>query len=760
MAFSQTNLNTSGCNTIPVLTAINTFEGGTQSLAATGTFTKVSGNSKGNGSLPNNLPGGNGNGGLRIYGKGGDNETHPLYTSAQTSWYTRGTTTAVTFGSVNVINRTNRVITFNLAAFGTTTGTIFGAADLVKLEVRIPGSTEYSSEIIVTGNGATGDGSRFDFASGSTFTETYDGNKIPTTIAGTYNVIKLQLPDNVNFNNLDFRITATSTDDTKLWLIDDVKVTDGASPVTKTYSAGVWKNANGTTGIAPTFYEKAIIEGAFTGSFTACECEVKTTGSVTIPSNDIVTLNSKLVNNGIFTVESDGNFIQIDNAAVNTGNIVVKRNSSMQKNDYTYWSSPVAGQELKGFSPKTSATRFYKYDEPTNLFVTVPSAGVNFVPGRGYAIMAPSDYTTTLQTFEGKFTGVANNGVITSPVTFSGSANQGYNLVGNPYPSNIDFEKLHSLNSGTIPLIAYFWRNTDRNRKGSTNGNTDYRGNGYAMYNGTGGNPETNGGAAPTQFIKVGQGFIVKAGITKDLIFNNTVRNGKDTSIFFSKNAASDKDRFWLTLTSPSNNVNTVLIGYVPNATNEFELGYDAPLLAIGSDSFYTILGDEKLGIQGKSYPLTKEDVVALGTKHFESGKYTISLGNKEGIFATGQNIYLKDKETKITTNLSEGDYTFNVNAGEFSNRFEIVYSASAALGVGVDAKAGTQLYREGQDFVGRSAKKITGFELFDMSGRMIMNQKTNAKEIRFSAAGLLSGTYILNAQLEGGERFSKKLIK
>jgi hypothetical protein len=39
----------------------------------------------------------------------------------------------------------------------------------------------------------------------------------------------------------------------------------------------------------------------------------------------------------------------------------------------------------------------------------------------------------------------------------------GYNLVGNPYPSNIDMKKLAANNSGLIEELAYFWTNFNPN---------------------------------------------------------------------------------------------------------------------------------------------------------------------------------------------------------------------------------------------------------------------------------------------------------
>ncbi|KEY18801.1 hypothetical protein [Kaistella antarctica] len=105
------------------------------------------------------------------------------------------------------------------------------------------------------------------------------------------------------------------------------------------------------------------------------------------------------------------------------------------------------------------------------------------------------------------------------------------------------------------------------------------------------------------------------------------------------------------------------MIGYLRQASNGFELNYDAPLMVLGSDAFYSILDDHKLAIQGKA-SFINTDVVALGSGQYEAGTYTISLGVKEGIFAKGQKIYLKDNESNTVTDLTQGDYAFAANQG------------------------------------------------------------------------------------------------
>lgn len=516
---------------------------------------------------------------------------------------------------------------------------------------------------------------------------------------------------------------------------------------------------------------------------------VESGGQLTIKGN--LTVTDFVKNKGSasdLVVSSDANLKQITETAINTGNITVKRESPMKKNDYTYWSSPVSGQNLYDFSTGTSTTRFYYYRESDDKFYNDTfNASTVFNPTQGYAIMAPSAYTG-LQTFTGNFVGVPNNGTkktdnttlqfqlkLSSDVP---GADKGYNLIGNPYPSNIDFDKLFTENGGSMAdqnstagkifRLAYFWTNVNPNRQGSTNGTgSSYSGNAYAVYNGTGGVPatsETNSpiGYTPTSIIKVGQGFIVKARPFQNnttLIFNNTIRTTAATK-FFSKGSTSEKDRYWLKLISPALDVNTILIGYVPGATNNFEWDYDAPLLSVGSDSFYSILNNETLGIQGRVYPLNPQDIVQLGTKHFEEGNYTISLGDREGIFAESQSIYLKDNLSNTVTNLSDGNYTFAAKAGVTDGRFEIIYEPKVLLGTRSNNKGELIIYREDSDFVIKSPKVMVDIEVFDISGKLIATLKPNSKHAVFETSSVLSGIYVVRIKNIHGEISTRKISK
>ncbi len=504
---------------------------------------------------------------------------------------------------------------------------------------------------------------------------------------------------------------------------------------------------------------------------------------LTIGAGSSITIQNDIINNGSIIVESDGNLIQINDEGKYIIDVplttpsplfTVKREANIKRLDYVYWSSPVTGQNLKTFSPRTVASRFLTYNEWDDKFTAVPNiATTDFSVAIGYAIRADNNYpvwtgtapTSAYRNFVGVFAGIPNTGIITFPLKYQsgtiipGSGN-GHNLVGNPYPSNIRLngtKGLFTQNTSVIAETAYFWTNVNPN---VPEGGATYSGDNYAIFNASGGKAAANSLQIPSEIVKVGQGFIVKAtGKNQNLVFNNAMRN-TGASEFFDRKIDQPKDRFWLRLTTPNQNFTTLLIAYVPNATNGFEYSYDAPLIGMSSDALFSILDDYQLGIQGKQYPLNPTDVVSLGTNSYVSGDHVISLQEKEGIFANGQNIYLKDKQTNTATNLSAGAYTFSANAGLTEGRFEIIYENDIVLGTGTTNKDELIVYRDGTDFVVKAAtKKISDIEVYDTSGRLMVKLKPNQTEVRIAGQALINTVYVLKIN-QNGKITTRKIIR
>ena len=102
------------------------------------------------------------------------------------------------------------------------------------------------------------------------------------------------------------------------------------------------------------------------------------------------------------------------------------------------------------------------------------------------------------------------------------------------------------------------------------------------------------------------------------------------------------------------------------------------------------------------------------------------------------------------------GNYSFTANAGEFANRFEIVYKLNV-LSTSEVQKDSFEVYREGEDFFVRNDKNIETVEVFDASGRKVMQLNANSKLVRVKLDA--KGLYILKA-VSTGKEYSKKIMK
>jgi uncharacterized repeat protein (TIGR02543 family) len=483
---------------------------------------------------------------------------------------------------------------------------------------------------------------------------------------------------------------------------------------------------------------------------------------------------------GQFILSSDANLIQhtsTRNDADNThAKITVERfvqdmdaNYPTDSNplwDYVYWSSPVENHPLRSFSPGTNPNRFYEYRESNNLFYNAPEN--EFFNAKGYAIRAEEGLGITYQKTY-KFEGKPNNASsISSPLLLK--ANNGYNLVGNPFPSNIDLDELFEDNSTHIHSIAYFWTN---NTPTYYQSGANYVSNSYAIYNSTGGvpatanaiaNPESNFNitAIPNGFAKVGQGFIVKAKTHNQasLIFNHDIRKPNNDT-FFQKGS---KNRFWISLTSPAQMVNTLLIGYIPGATNDLDNDFDASLMTVGSDAIYSILGNKKLAIQGRDANFQNTDVIPLGVKIFEDGRYIIDLTQFEGLFED-QNIYLNDKYSRKIHDLKTGPYVFRTGSGTFADRFEIIFkrrhiSISSTLTLH-SASEGLTITKENSNVMIKSTgDKIKDVVIYNLIGKPIyQNKSVNNTQLSIPESSFEKQIIIVTVETETGDKISKKLL-
>ena len=288
-------------------------------------------------------------------------------------------------------------------------------------------------------------------------------------------------------------------------------------------------------------------------------------------------------------------------------------------------------------------------------------APVNYGLGimQGYALWSVEAAATT-EVFSGT-TNTGSQSIGFTQTDLPDDDKEGWNLVGNPYPSTLDWDVV------TIPteLNGAIWLFDPTI---GTDG--DYR---YYINGGGGAN-------TTTQFIPSGQGFFVRAtGGAGTLSFDNDYRTHGGQAFY--KNAdnlprgTSIQRGELLVLKTTGNDITTqTAIRFNENATQKVDRLYD--VYRIISDSpdvpmLFTKAENQNMAIN--TLPAIEgNEVVPVWFRAGMDGEYTIKA-SEIGTFDAETPIYLEDLQTGIVQNLREmPEYTFGYKSG--SDKSFLVY--------------------------------------------------------------------------------------
>ncbi len=250
-------------------------------------------------------------------------------------------------------------------------------------------------------------------------------------------------------------------------------------------------------------------------------------------------------------------------------------------------------------------------------------------PGRGYAVFVRGNI---LSTPVWDVRGEVNRGQIEFPVTFTSSGNlddDGWNLVGNPYPSAIDFNSASGWMKTNIDAAIYF----------RDNGSTPER---FASWNGEVG---TNGG---TGIIPTGQGFWVKAsGANPELRANENVKAPGLSSEFFRKEDVKNLLRIHLDM------MDETVVYFREHASKDFDPDFDAHKLKNASTNIASYVDIEKPLAINAMPPFQCEEVIKLLVTEIQEGNHFLGFEGLES-FPPEIAIFLQDAFTGDKINLKE----------------------------------------------------------------------------------------------------------
>ncbi|WP_341215256.1 T9SS type A sorting domain-containing protein [uncultured Wocania sp.] len=546
--------------------------------------------------------------------------------------------------------------------------------------------------------------------------------------------------------------------------------------------------------------------GGIEVSFKACSLTINNGAILTVSNNTFIEVeNDVLVDDGELRVNTQGNFVQNDN--LGTFSLGASGTASVNKVTppkqdwyyYTYWSSPVSGETIAGAFPNTDADRRFWFNAANYLdehtvgttngipdeiddngddWVVAPGTDT-MIPGMGYAATA-GPFHIPGGNDSADFIGPFNTGDITTVISYDALNTLGsWNFIGNPYPCAMDFIAFQTTNSSIIDGAAYFWSQA-RPPSSANPGNQvlNFNQNDYAVF--TVGSGGVAGGSPdiPTQYIPSAQGFFVAGLDNNNVTFTNAMRMADATSNtqFFKgsnskKNTGVTANKLWVNLTSDNGVFNQILVGYVDGATKGNDgMSYDAPkLLSNVAAVLYTSIEnlDKKFAIQGKApSDLNENEIIDLGFKTSidVATLYTLSIAQLQGDYLNNNTLYLKDNLLNKIHNLSDSDYTFTSEVGEFNSRFQIAFSAKALSVDGISLNDDSlKIIELNDDFVSFKTSNnlnIKTITIYDLLGRQLYNLKGNNSSETYQLSNLKSTVYIAKVTLSNGAIITKKAIK
>ncbi|MFM2291122.1 MAG: hypothetical protein RIS29_935 [Bacteroidota bacterium] len=330
-----------------------------------------------------------------------------------------------------------------------------------------------------------------------------------------------------------------------------------------------------------------------------------------------------------------------------------------------YICSPIHGSTSNVFSASSSYPMYF-YNEPTGTdspWQAITNTSTTMEDGKGYIATVQANASVP-------FSGTAfNDGNINIALTrTTGQNKEGFNLIGNPYPSFLD---ISTLTSNTDLLPTYWYR--------SKNGSYI-----FDTYNIPSGVGTGNSGYTVSNLIPPMQAFWmrVKSGIANATInLSNSMRAHQDYSNnrFRTKAIKNEEQKvIRLQISNDTYSDEAVLVEN-PNASNEMD-DYDSPKLTNGKAEIPEIYFgnlNNTLAIDGVN-AIPTDTEIPLGTYTGQTSSYNIKVTELTNIDSTYK-LYIKDKTANKIQEISTAlPYTFKADSANTDSRLSLILKTAA----------------------------------------------------------------------------------
>jgi hypothetical protein len=514
--------------------------------------------------------------------------------------------------------------------------------------------------------------------------------------------------------------------------------------------SNVWSNAaNWSTGIVPASASDVVVSN---GTLTVDQDATVT--NFTVHAGAAVTLSASktLTANGHLTIMSDatngtGTFVDNGGTLSVSGSTKVEQNLTSGRNWYI--SSPVSDATCNVVLG-TSGNSLWQYNEVNSDWVTdAVTTSTPFSVMRGFVTAVAADGPVT---FTGGTLNTGNQSISVNR-TENGKVKRGFNLLGNPYPSYVNWDMATKSN-----LLPSMWYRT----KSPLNAYV------FDSYNGETHVGTNLNGVGVTTNIPPMQAFWVKVvpGQTSgSLSFTNAMRTHKAVSDgYLLRSQTTDSQQVLKLDVSNGLNRDQAIVVFNANASNAYD-NYDTPKMSnenVSIPEIYTMAGTEVLVINGLNN-MAENKELPLGFSTGEPNHFTIQASDVRN-FEAGTTILLKDKLLGVTKDLTDGEsYSFTSDAIKTLDRFSLVFQSSTT-----DIGDNDSEVQAIHVFVAESNSitiRLSGFgdekgtvSIYNTLGKTLLTVPTTGTETSIQS-GLPAGIYLVKVLVDGKQKTQKVVL-
>lgn len=485
-----------------------------------------------------------------------------------------------------------------------------------------------------------------------------------------------------------------------------------------TIDQGDWHTAaNWSLNMVPTIWHQVTVGNVDEVSISANAAVY----SVIVGDGGQLTLNASntLTVTDAFTVQSGGSFIQ--NGTLTAGSTVAERMiATATPTGLEGWhllSSPVMSQPIAPDFGGSVGQDFYGWDEtvtnglPWINFNGGTFSGSSFNPGTGYLVAYQSGQSGTKQ-FAGAFNSTDFTGIaLTNSFATTNEDWNGFNLLGNPFPSAVLWNKTAWNGGAPIQASAYLWDEAS----------ADYI------------------DLDPNGVIPAMNGFMVytSADATIDIPLAARVH---DATPWYK---ASEEQIITLVAHDPATGSSkSSKVRFNSQATTGYDLDFDSRLLVGYAPIFFSKA--EGTNLQVNTLPeLTSDVVVPFGFITNGSTDFYIQM---TATIET-ENILLVDRKLNIVHDLTANPvYHFTSVEGDNVNRFELKFG-HVGVNANPAAKSDVTVYVRDRSIYVSGNSSLAGRNIIvtNMMGQQVMKVSANDGLTVVNASNLQSGAYLVS---------------